>query len=310
MISISSFSQNTASLDKKVIARMNYVRKYRPDFHKDSVKVVYPIYNALIKKKFRKNRFSQIPTYKQIEKYIDFKHPYLDLILARTSTEMWCIAGKTVKHYPICYTSDTNNYFFNYIDSVKPDRIYFLNGDARYLIIEKSGYRYLSSAINGHYQKCDIADIDNLEDFYSIVFSNPNQYHLLSICVHVNTNFLNLSGSNHTNRTTAQDNSNGITKYHYTYKNTPRDYDLSLLGEKYDNNQMMATVAYTTSDTPLPICEYSTVVRNDWYGGGKHQIITSITVADPACGKRKCSTKVKRFSIIFYSCPKSVHADL
>ena len=160
IVSLSAFTQQISKLDKSVNKMMKQAESYIPDFHRESVTASYPIFNVLTKKEYRKLTFSQIPTYNQIEQYIDFDHLELDCILAKTPEGIWDLKGKYENHDSFCYFKSVNDKLFDYLDSIKPDRVYYLFGQYYFVLIEKNSHRYLIKEINKQYQPCEIVDIE------------------------------------------------------------------------------------------------------------------------------------------------------
>ena len=158
-VSLSAFTQKISKLDKGVNKMMAEAESYIPDFHRKAVTASYPIFNVLTKKEYRKMTFSTIPTYNQIEQYIDFEHLELDYILAKTPEGIWDLSGLYDNYDSFCYTKRAHDNLFDYLDSIKPDRVYNLFGDGQFLLIEKNGHRYLIKEINKQYQPCEIIDI-------------------------------------------------------------------------------------------------------------------------------------------------------
>ena len=156
----SAFTQYVSGPDKSVKKMMKQAESYIPDFHRKSVTASYPIFNVFTKKEYRKITFSQMPTYNQIDKYIDFDHLELDCILAKTPEGIWYLAGVYDNYDSFCYFKSVNDKLFDYLDSIKPDRVYNLLGDDQFLLIEKNGHRYLIKEINKQYQPCEIIDIE------------------------------------------------------------------------------------------------------------------------------------------------------
>ena len=159
IVSLSAFTQKISKLDKGVNKMMAEAESYIPDFHRKSVTASYPIFNVLTKKEYRKLTFSTIPTYNQIEQYIDFEHLELDCILAKTPEGIWDLSGLYDNYDSYCYFKRAHYNLFDYLDSIKPDRVYNLFGRSYLILIEKNGHRYLIKEINKQYQPCEIIDI-------------------------------------------------------------------------------------------------------------------------------------------------------
>ena len=160
IVSLSAFTQQISKQEKGVNKMMIEAEYYIQDFHRKAVTASYPIFNVLTKKEYRKITFSQMPTYNQIDKYIDFDNLELESILAKTPEGIWYLAGVYDNYDSFCYTKSVNDKLFDYLDSIKPDRVYNLLGDDQFLLIEKNGHRYLIKEINKQYQPCEIIDIE------------------------------------------------------------------------------------------------------------------------------------------------------
>jgi hypothetical protein len=91
---------------------------------------------------------------------MDFDHLELDCILAKTPEGIWDLAGLYDNYDSFCYIKRANDKLFDYLDSIKPDRVYNLFGLYYFVLIEKNGHRYLIKEINKQYQPCEIIDID------------------------------------------------------------------------------------------------------------------------------------------------------
>ena len=175
IVSLSAFTQKISKLDKGVNKMMAEAESYIPDFHRKAVTASYPIFNVLTKKEYRKMTFSTIPTYNQIEQYIDFEHLELDYILAKTPEGIWDLSGLYDNYDSYCYFKRAHYNLFDYLDSIKPDRVYHLFGQPEFTLIEKNGHRYLIKEINKQYQPCDIIDIEP-EIAYFNTWNFPNKY--------------------------------------------------------------------------------------------------------------------------------------
>ena len=167
IVSLSAFTQQISKQEKGVNKMMREAEYYISDFHRKSVTASYPIFNVLTKKEYRKMTFSQIPTYNQIDKYMDFDHLELESILARTPEGIWDLSGKYDNYDSFCYDKRANDKLFDYLDSIKPDRVYYLFRDVHFLLIEKNGHRYLIKEINKQYQPCEIIDIEPDVTFFN-----------------------------------------------------------------------------------------------------------------------------------------------
>jgi hypothetical protein len=160
-VSNSAFSQTNKFGDKKVEKWLKQADKYLPDFHRDSVISVYPIYEFSSKKKYRKIQFSKVPTsYSEIDSLMDYEHLVIDEILVKTTNGIWWLRGldSTKKIYCGYRNSNALDKLFNYLGSVKVDKTYcgFTNWD---YLVEKDGQRQLIKYRAGSWQECDLPDV-------------------------------------------------------------------------------------------------------------------------------------------------------
>lgn len=153
-VSNSAFSQTNKFGDEKVEKWLKQADKYLPDFHRDSVISVYPIYEFSSQKKYRKIQFSKVPTsYSEIDSLMDYEHLALNEILVKTTNGIWWLRGldSTKKIYCGYRNSNALDKLFNYLDSVKVDKTYcgFTNWD---YLVEKDGQRQLIKYRDGSWQ--------------------------------------------------------------------------------------------------------------------------------------------------------------
>lgn len=97
------FSNCTISPESSVKNMMKEAERSIPDFFRDSVSAYYPIFDVLTKKEFRNITFTQIPTYKEIEKYLDFDHKKLNCIFTHSRGYVWYLAGDYFKNKSFYY---------------------------------------------------------------------------------------------------------------------------------------------------------------------------------------------------------------
>lgn len=168
------FSNCTISPESSVKNMMKEAERSIPDFFRDSVSAYYPIFDVLTKKEFRNITFTQIPTYKEIEKYLDFDHKKLNCIFTHSRGYVWYLAGDYFKNKSFYYKKWPNFPLYSYIDSTKPDCIYELFNQPDYILIEKNKQRYLVKWSVDQCQPCDIVDIENDLDIFN-VFIFPNK---------------------------------------------------------------------------------------------------------------------------------------
>ena len=180
IVSLSAFTQQISKQEKGVNKMMIEAEYYIQDFHRKAVTASYPIFNVLTKKEYRKLTFSQMPTYNQIDKYIDFDNLELDCILAKTPEGFWYLAGLYDNYDSFYYTKRAHDSLFDYLDSIKPDRVYHLFGQYEFVLIEKNGHRYLIKEINKQYQPCEIIDIEPDVTYFNTWYF-PNKYKKLRV---------------------------------------------------------------------------------------------------------------------------------
>ena len=180
IVSLSAFTQNISKQEKGVNKMMIEAEYYIQDFHRKAVTASYPIFNVLTKKEYRKMTFSQMPTYNQIDKYIDFDHLELDCILAKTPEGIWDLSGLYDNYDSYCYFKRAHYNLFDYLDSIKPDRVYHLFAQPEFTLIEKNGHRYMIKEINKRYQPCEIIDIEpEIEFLNTWIFPNETKKALI-----------------------------------------------------------------------------------------------------------------------------------
>ena len=161
-VSNSAFSQTNKFGDKKVEKWLKQADKYLPDFHRDSVISVYPIYRFSSKKEYRKIKFSKVPTsYSEIDSLMDYEHLALNAILVKTTNGIWWLRGLDSTKKIYCGYRNISimmDKLFNYLDSVKVDKTYSCFTSATYLV-EKDGRRQLIERRDGSWQECDLPDV-------------------------------------------------------------------------------------------------------------------------------------------------------
>lgn len=143
----SMFAQGFSAYPKPVKNMLKTAEMDIKDFHCDSIIAAYPVYNIFRKKEFKDKRFDKIPTFKELEQYLDFKHPVLGNILVKTTDgEVWLLMGKPkdVDYFAYTKGSDKDKSFFSYLEKMKPDKIYLLFGQG-FMTFEKDGKRQLYS---------------------------------------------------------------------------------------------------------------------------------------------------------------------
>ncbi len=79
-------------------------------------------------------------------------------------------------HNSFYHSKSANSRIFDYLDSIKPDRVYKLFGRSYLILIEKNGHRYLIKEINKHYQPCELIDfIPDIAYFNTWYFPNETK---------------------------------------------------------------------------------------------------------------------------------------
>ena len=157
-------AQNAKKIDKGAQKMMKTAERYIPKFHRKDVIKYYPICCILIQKKYKKLRFDAIPSYEEIEQYLDFERTPVDMVLAKTDEMTWDLMGKYTNNDSYCYGKAKSIPLYNYLDSVKADRAYFLFGQHSTILIEKNGVRYLIKKLKDKYIKCQLKDLFSIGD--------------------------------------------------------------------------------------------------------------------------------------------------
>lgn len=169
---LSVMAQNVKKIDKAAQREMKIAAIYIPAFHRKDVIKYYPVCFLLTQKKYRHLRFDSIPSYEQIEQYLDFNYTPIDEVLAKTGELTWKLHGKYSNHNSYCYGCAKNITLYEYLDSVKADRAYSLFGDISYIIIEKNGVRYPIRFVDGKYTRCQLNELmTDLSDINLFNFS-------------------------------------------------------------------------------------------------------------------------------------------
>lgn len=157
-ICMSMFAQGVCGHPKEVRNLLRTAEVYIDGFYCDSIVAVYPYYNIFRKKEFKDKKFDTVPTYTELEQYLDFKHPVLGNVLVKTSNnEIWLMMGKynNVDDFAFIKGSDKDMSFFLYLETMKPEKIYSLFGQG-YFVFEKDGKRQL---YNRKRQECDLPEM-------------------------------------------------------------------------------------------------------------------------------------------------------
>ena len=165
-------AQNVKKIDKAAQREMKIAERYIPDFHRKDVTKYYSVCCLFVQKKYRELKFDSVPSYEQIEQYLDFSHTPVDEVLAKTDRLTWRLMGKYTNHNSYCYGKAESNTLYEYLESVKADRAYFLFGNLRYIIIEKNGVRYPIRFVDGKYTRCQLNELmTDLSDINLFNFS-------------------------------------------------------------------------------------------------------------------------------------------
>lgn len=168
----SMFAQGISAYPKPVKNMLKTAEMDIKDFHCDSIIAAYPVYNLFRKKEFKDKRFDKIPSFVELEQYLDFKHPVLGNILVKTTDgEVWLLMGKPkdVDYFAYTKGSDKDKSFFSYLEKMKPDKIYSLFGQG-FMTFEKDGKRQLYS------RKREVVDLPELYKQMEYDLDHFNRY--------------------------------------------------------------------------------------------------------------------------------------
>ena len=155
---IPMFAQGMNGLDKQTKKYLETAEKYIKDFHCDSIVKAYSVFNVFRKNEYKKKKFDKIPRLAELEPLLDFKHTVLDYVLVKTTdNKVWVMIGKYKDMDDYAYIKDNEKdyAYFEYLETVKPDKIYSLFGKG-YLVFEKDGKRNLYN------RKRQISDIPEM----------------------------------------------------------------------------------------------------------------------------------------------------
>ena len=170
-LTLTTEARSQIRLSHHALKEMERAERYIPGFFKDSVKACYPVYRVLTKKEYRNLKFKVVPRYDQIEEYLDFNHATLEEVIAMTSKCSYILDGKYSNKNAYCYSKSKDDTLASFIDSIKPDRVYFLFGQYYLLLIDKSGEKYLVRYVDSKWQKCDLPGlIKDISEFNIILF--------------------------------------------------------------------------------------------------------------------------------------------
>ena len=169
---LSVMAQNVKKIDKAAQREMKIAERYIPDFHRKDVTKYYSACCLFVQKKYRELKFDSVPSYEQIEQYLDFSHTPVDEVLAKTDRLTWRLMGKYTNHNSYCYGKAESISLYEYLESVKADRAYYLFGQSELFIrVEKGGVRYPVRLLDGKYIRCQLSDlIDDVGDLNVFYF--------------------------------------------------------------------------------------------------------------------------------------------
>lgn len=174
---LSLMAQNVKKIDKAAQREMKIAAIYIPAFHRKDVIKYYPVCFLLTQKKYRHLRFDSIPSYEQIEQYLDFNYTPIDEVLAKTDRLTWRLGGKYTNHNSYCYGKAESISLYEYLESVKADRAYYLFGHSEFILVEKGGVRYPVRLLDGKYIRCQLSDlIDNVDDLNFFYFHEHHHF--------------------------------------------------------------------------------------------------------------------------------------
>jgi len=144
---INMLAQGISGYDKPTRKILLSAEKFIENFHCDSVVMAYTIYDIFRKKEFKDAKFTEFPTWEQLQEYIDFKHPVLDYVLAKTTdNEIWLLMGVRKnfdgEFYAYSQSADKDKSFFEYLETKKPEKVYSLFGQGHF-VLENNGKRVL-----------------------------------------------------------------------------------------------------------------------------------------------------------------------
>lgn len=179
-ITFNSWAQSAKRNDYDTYKELVKAEKYIPEFAEDSVKACFPIYRVLVKKEYRNMKFDAVPKYKRIEAYLDFDHATLDEVIATTSDWDYTLEGKYSNYNSYCYSKSKDNPLLSLVNSIKPDKLYFLFGQSDFLLVEKSAERYLVQYVDHMWKKCDLPELtNNINEFNTYIFPNKEKKKLV-----------------------------------------------------------------------------------------------------------------------------------
>lgn len=179
-ITFNSWAQSAKRNDYDTYKELVKAEKYIPEFAEDSVKACFPIYRVLVKKEYRNMKFDAVPKYKRIEAYLDFDHATLDEVIATTSDWDYTLEGKYSNYNSYCYSKSKDNPLLSLVNSIKPDKLYFLFGQSDFLLVEKSAERYLVQYVDHLWKKCDLPELtNNINEFNTYIFPNKEKKKLV-----------------------------------------------------------------------------------------------------------------------------------
>ena len=165
-------AQGINGLDKQTRKYLETAEKYIDDFHCDSVIKAYPIFNVFRKNEYKNKKFDKIPSLTELEPLLNFKHSVIDYVLVKTTdNKIWALIGKykDMEAYAYIKNNEKDRAFFEFLEIVKPDKIYSLFGKG-YLVFEKDGKRNLYN------RKRQISDLPDMYEEFKYDLDHFNHY--------------------------------------------------------------------------------------------------------------------------------------
>lgn len=133
----SMFAQGVCGHPKAERVLMRMAEVEIDGFFCDSIMVEYPIYN--VEKKMDLPS-SKTPTDNEIEKYFDIENAELEGVLVKTRDNVvWYLSDKGDSKNDISYEKNSEKEIkrFNFLDGLKPDKVYVLSKISNFIITEK-----------------------------------------------------------------------------------------------------------------------------------------------------------------------------
>ena len=169
---ISMFAQGMNGVDKQTKKYLETAEKYIEDFHCDSIVKAYSVFNVFRKNEYKNKKFDKIPSLTELEPLLNFKHSVIDYVLVKTTdNKIWALIGKykDMEAYAYIKNNEKDRAFFEFLETVKPDKIYSLFGKG-YLVFEKDGKRNLYN------RKRQISDLPDMYEEFKYDLDHFNHY--------------------------------------------------------------------------------------------------------------------------------------